>query len=304
LTNSRIVSVVGAGPAGLSASIQLSRFGISHFIFEKSIPGGLLRNGNLISNYTGVFPPVTGARLAEMMTEHYTNFSRGIIYSLVNNAVFDVDKGKFVVTAGGSEYFSDFIIAASGTRPVKPEIIKTVPDDLMKYIDFCVAGLKEVEKAQILIVGAGDSAFDYALSLSALNHVEIINRSERIKALHNLRKAVLCRKSIKYRNRTELGEIKAGNKKALNVRLIKPGEDLWQEFDRIIFAIGREPEDAYLEELKKSERDSLIRKGRLFLSGDINKARYRQALIAAGDGLESAMKINDLIEGYGYESRI
>ncbi|MEN8222320.1 MAG: NAD(P)/FAD-dependent oxidoreductase, partial [Acidobacteriota bacterium] len=219
MKNYRIVSIIGAGPAGLSASIQLNRFGIEHFIFDKSGPGGLLLNGNLIGNYTGVFPPVTGAALAEMMTDHFNSFSQEVIKLSVDRVDYDESKDKFIATTGSSSYFSDYIIAASGTKPVKPGIIKSVPADLLQYIDFGVTGLSDVKNEMILVVGGGDSAFDYALSLSSSNKVEIINRSERVKALKSLKEIVFSRKSIVYGNSTELGEIKEGDERALSVKL-------------------------------------------------------------------------------------
>ncbi len=304
MKNSRIVSIIGAGPAGLSASIQLSRFGIEHYIFEKSVPGGLLRNGNRISNYTGVFPSVTGEVLAEMMREHFNYFAGKVINLCVNRIIYDNEEKKFITSAGETDHYSDFVIAASGTRPVIPEILKTVHERLLKYIEFEVTEMNHVENGKILVVGGGDSGFDYALTLSASNKVEIINRSERIRAIKSLQEIVLSRESINYHSKTELTEITDGEKKPLKVSLNKSDQSTFHEFDRIVFAIGRDPEDSYLSGLKNEELDMLIGKGRIYMAGDIRKGRCRQALIAAGNGLESAMKINEMIEGFRDESSI
>jgi len=304
LKKNTIVSIIGAGPAGLSASIQLSRFGIEHFIFDRSVPGGLLRNGNLVSNYTGVFPPVTGEVLAGMMIDHFNSYSREVIRSIVERVDYSEATDKFSIKAGSSDYISDFVIAASGTIPVKPDIIKSVSSDLLKYIDFGVTGLTGVEAKRILVVGGGDSAFDYALTLSTSNNIVIFNRSERIRALKSLKEVVFSIKNIRYRKNTELIGIENGSKRSLSVNLLNSGVNRSEEFDRIVFATGRKPEDTYLSDLGKSVLGSLIRRGRIYISGDMNKGRCRQALIAAGDGLESAMKINDLIEGYHDESSI
>ncbi len=304
MNKSGIVAIIGAGPAGMSASIQLNRFGIEHFIFEKSEPGGLLRNGNRISNYTGVFPPVTGIELTQKMISHFSSYSREMIKLPVEKVKYDESKDKFIISAGRSQFVSDFVIAASGTIPAKPEILKSVPDELLKYIDFEVTGLTGVEQENILVVGGGDSAFDYALTLSALNNVVIINRSERIKALNSLQEVVFSKKNINYFDNTELTEIRKEGVKGLRVDLIKSGEIRSEAFDRIVFATGRKPEDTFLSDIEKPVLDSLIFNGRIYLVGDIKKGRCRQALIAAGDGLESAMKINDMIEGNNYGSSI
>ncbi|HHI03008.1 MAG TPA: FAD-dependent oxidoreductase, partial [candidate division Zixibacteria bacterium] len=49
------VIIIGAGPAGIAAAIQLKRSGLNPAIFEKKKIGGLLNNANLVENYPG-FP--------------------------------------------------------------------------------------------------------------------------------------------------------------------------------------------------------------------------------------------------------
>jgi len=44
------VAIIGAGPAGIAAAIQLKRFGFDTLLLEKDTVGGLLRNANLVEN--------------------------------------------------------------------------------------------------------------------------------------------------------------------------------------------------------------------------------------------------------------
>lgn len=303
MINHRTVSIVGAGPAGLSASIQLNRFGISHFVFEKSAPGGLLRNGNLISNYAAIHPPVAGKVLADMMIEHFNGFSQEVVRSNVDRVEYDDSADKFSVSAGGSLFTSDFVITATGTKPVRPEILKNLTAGLLKYVRFDVIGMEGIKNQRVLVVGGGDCAFDYALTLSSHNDVEIINRTDRIKALQCLRDKISSTDRIKVRIGTELGEITGGGNRPLKTVIVKSGEKTVEEFDGIVFAAGRVPDTACISGLGKNRQDSLIKKGRLYLAGDLVRGKHRQALIAAGDGLAAAMKINDMIEGYRNDER-
>ncbi len=45
--------IIGAGPAGIAAALQLHRYGINPIILEKDKIGGLLRNADLVENYPG-----------------------------------------------------------------------------------------------------------------------------------------------------------------------------------------------------------------------------------------------------------
>jgi len=293
----KTVAIIGAGPAGLSASIQLSRFGISHFIFERSLPGGLLRNGNLIGNFTGLYPPVSGADLSEMMITHFESYSQEIINSCVKEVKYDLENDKFRISAGESIYVTEYIIAASGTYPVKPDIIKRCPEELMKNIHFEIYNISDLSGKHVLIVGGGDCAFDYSLTLRQSNTVEILNRTEKIKALKILQDKVLSDKRIHYRSEVLIGEIIKGEEKPLKVKLIEKGNIRYQEYDIIIFAIGREPDDLYLSGFSREELDSLIKNGKIYLAGDIKNGVFRQAIIAAGNGVESAMRIFDKLKG-------
>ena len=63
------VIIIGAGPAGIAAAIQLKRFGIKALIFEKDRIGGLLRNANRIENYPGFPEGISGIRFVERLEE-------------------------------------------------------------------------------------------------------------------------------------------------------------------------------------------------------------------------------------------
>ncbi|MFC1726893.1 FAD-dependent oxidoreductase, partial [candidate division KSB1 bacterium] len=54
------VIIIGAGPAGIAAAIQLRRYNIEPVVFEKNEIGGLLRNAGRIENYPGFPEGVTG----------------------------------------------------------------------------------------------------------------------------------------------------------------------------------------------------------------------------------------------------
>jgi len=59
------VVIIGAGPAGLAAAIQLQRQGIPALILERGQIGGLLNNAYWVENYPGFVEGITGADLAD-----------------------------------------------------------------------------------------------------------------------------------------------------------------------------------------------------------------------------------------------
>ena len=58
--------IIGAGPAGLTTAMQLSRQGIKAPVFEKKQVGGLLLNANLVENYSGFVEGISGPDLVDL----------------------------------------------------------------------------------------------------------------------------------------------------------------------------------------------------------------------------------------------
>src|SRR3990172_4711953 len=61
------VLIIGAGPAGIAAAIQLKRYGIPFVLLEKERVGGLLWNANLVENYPGFPAGVSGPKLVRLI---------------------------------------------------------------------------------------------------------------------------------------------------------------------------------------------------------------------------------------------
>ncbi len=290
------VSIIGAGPAGLSASIQLNKFGIDHSIYEKNLPGGLLRNGNLINNYPGIYPAVSGEVLSEKIVKHFKSFGQRVIKAEVESVDFDKKKDKFVIRMGKDISYSDFLIVASGTIHRKPELFKTIPKILKSAIYFEIDKLIGLSGKKIAIVGGGDCAFDYSLSMSLSNNVIIFNRSVRIRALKELQNKVAAVSGIDHRNCTEVLNIKKGKTKLLNMETVKFGKKDNEDFDLVVFAVGRVPMIDFLNNIDENMKNKLMMNSKLLFAGDVKNGFMRQAVIASGDGVESSMKIEKKIK--------
>jgi len=150
--------------------------------------------------------------------------------------------------------------------------------------------LAETEK-HIVIVGAGDAAFDYALNLTKnRNSVTILNRGRDVKCLGLLWERAKVDSAIEYRAETPVSAVEVdetGNTISGAGRLrvqTEAGEFI--EADYLLFAIGRVPQTDFLS----AELVNQNVKG-LYFVGDVRNGLYRQAAIAAGDGLRAAMDI-------------
>ena len=157
------VAVIGCGPAGIAAAVQLVREGHPPLVFEGKRPGGLLRNANLVENYPGCPGGISGPELVERMLaqleEHSVEVRREEVLELV------CDEKSFSLRTGSGVYAALRVVLAPGTRPR----VLTVPDDCRGRVFSEVAEMGDVSGKRVAIIGAGDAAFDYALNLGREN---------------------------------------------------------------------------------------------------------------------------------------
>ena len=275
------VIVIGAGPGGTTAAIQLKRYGIPFILLEKERVGGLLWSANLVENYPGFPAGVSGPKLIGLIKKQMERIGVQVTFDSVTK--LDLQNERFLVTTQHTQYFPRYVIVATGTKS-KP-IPLVFPADVQNRIFSDVYHFLNEREKQIVIIGAGDAAFDYALNLTKnRNSVTILNRGRDVKCLGLLWERATAEPNIVYRAEAPVSAVafdKLANR--LEVRL-KAGESLFADY--LLFAIGRIPQTDFLsEELFDKNMDGL------YFVGDVKNGLYRQAAIAAGDGLRVAMEI-------------
>ncbi len=287
---SKDVVIIGAGPAGISAAVQLKRYDIEAVLLEKDEAGGLLREANIVENYPGFPEGISGMHLADLFTQQLDK--SGIEINFEKVLKLDYKKELFLIKTDNRIYSSRIVIIASGTMPRAACI--EIPAGLNNHVFFGIRQLYQVKNKKIAIIGAGDIAFDYALNLSKNNEVFILNRGNLIKCLPLLYRRVKETENISYLENVTVKNIKShsdGLILNLNNSKIKNEYDIFASC--ILYAIGRVPCDNFISENVNNNIDKLEDMKILHMIGDFKKGYYRQTAIAAGDGIKCAMKISE-----------
>lgn len=280
------IGIIGAGPAGIACAIQLRRFGLEPVIYEKAEVGGLLKNANFVENYLGFPFGISPAYLIEGFMNHLVRYEVDIRYQEVISVEYQ--KKKFLLKTRAEENFFDYLVIASGTRPRRLEAFDKQGKDKVFYEVF---PLKKVKGKEIGIIGAGDAAFDYALTLASTNQVKIFNRTDQIKCLPLLFERCEKNANIKYFPEKVLKSL-TDKEKYLSVEFTYHNERVEYLLDYIIFATGRDPQLGFLDGSLQKHFEKLKEEQRLYLIGDVKNELNRQVAIAAGDGIRVAMEIN------------
>ena len=187
-------------------------------------------------------------------------------------------------------YLSQIVVIASGTRPITfPD--DQVPPDTLGHIYYEVDSLRDVARKQIVIVGAGDAAFDYALNLSKRNHVTILNRSGRIRCLQLLWKGAITSPFITYLPNTNISRVSRESDDGLALECETPGGNLRVYAHYLIGALGREPQLGFVTANLRKQFAQLQINDFLHVIGDAKNGFFRQTAIAVGDGILAGMKI-------------
>ncbi len=280
------VAIIGAGPAGVSAAIQLRRYGIEFIVLEKERIGGLLLNANLVENYPGFPGGIPGQDLVRLLESHLEN--SGVHVSFQEVLELDHDGSVFIIRTNGGALASRIAVIASGTVPLR--LTQAVPKEIESRIFYEIVPLAQVSGKKIAVIGSGDAAFDYALSLSQKNEVLILNRSEKIKCLPLLWKRAMEVSTISYLENLQVTTInQADSGLLLCGRSPHEKRDIHVSF--LVVAVGRRPNLDFLSQNLKNNLKEYRKERLLYMAGDVKNGIYRQAAISAGDGIKAAMEI-------------
>lgn len=286
------VVVIGSGPAGLTASLYLARDGYKVFNVTGEEPGGNLANIKLIENYPGVISS-SGYDLYKIMMNQCLNV--GVLfleYNIVEKCTQDDDGIYYSFLDDERIIKSKSIIFAIGG------IHNTLSLDGEEEfygdgISFCATcdGPVYTHK-DVAIIGGGNSAMDFAISLSKYcNHVTIIHRRNSFRASNDMIEKVKKLNNVSF--------IMNHNVKSFDKNLFKgkfdltlideKGNDTLLDVDGMFYALGFKNNTIPCE----FKNDIGI-----FSCGDMNINEYMQVVTAAGSGCIAAKNCSKYLNSF------
>lgn len=286
------VVIIGAGPAGIAAALQLHRYGIDPIILEKDKIGGLLRNADLVENYPGFPDGISGKNLTYLFATQLQN-SVDVIFEEVIS--LDFHDGVFLIETSERTFYSRLVLVGSGTRAREFSDIE-IPENAKRRVFYEIHPIMEEKGRSVIIVGAGDAAFDYALNLGHHNDIIVLNRGENESCLPLLRERAERSPAISYHKQTEISMIDGGSFGELLVECTSPDGILRFNAHYLIFATGRDPQLDFLSRNLREHAGELEDTGLLYFAGDVKNGIFRQTSIAVGEGVMAAMKMFKKIE--------
>jgi thioredoxin reductase (NADPH) len=310
--------IVGAGPAGLSASISAESERVNTLILDAGEkPGGQAGTSSFIENYAGFPDGISGAELMGRFIDQALRFTTEFEGpTRVNSITPRQGEGFEVRTEDGDSYLGGAVLIACG---VEYRILRA--RNLSAYLgrgaNYGSPDLNvSYENKRVVVVGGANSAGQAACHLASFEGCQVkmfirgdsIERGmsgyliDKINALENVEVTV----------QTELKGVDGeGCVETVFYKQSGHDEEYTCEADEIFVMIGSEPRTLWLPELEKDDRGFIVSgsdisedgragfiettKGRaplahetsmpgVFTAGDVRCGTDKRVALAAGDG--------------------
>lgn len=157
------VIIVGGGPAGMSAALNLLRSGKDVLIIEKESFGGKINLAPCVENFPG-FEKISGLEFTQKFLNQIKKL--GMKYKI--EEVLNVSKNEdnqFEVQTNLNKYYSKSVIIAIGTQ--KRELNLGEKQFIGKGVSYCaVCDGVFYKNKDVCVIGDGNTALQYSLYLS------------------------------------------------------------------------------------------------------------------------------------------
>ncbi len=297
--------IIGAGPAGLAASIYASRYKLNHLRLGAAI-GGQVNEIHNIENWPGDIS-VSGFNLLSRFVEH----AKSLGVAPQNESIVSIKKNEeniFEITTAKNVYKTCTVIMAMGTEYRKMNVPgeKEFTGKGVSYCATCDAMF--FRNKTVCVAGGGNAAVVVALNLTDFaSKVYLIYRGDRFSAEPVWLDKMAANPKIEAIRNTNIIEIKGGQKVEKIILDNAYNDKTYLEVDGVFVEIGSEPGvelaqkiGVEIDEQKyiKVNADMSTNIAGVFAAGDITNGsnKFRQILTAAAEGAIAANGVYKMLK--------
>lgn len=291
------VIIVGAGAAGLTAAVYTCRKKLKTAVISIDI-GGQTNLTNHIENYPGT-GPMSGPELMQRFQNEAIGFGAEIIMGKADK-VDKTEKGFKIHLANDEEYECKSLILAYGKVP-RSLGIENEERFFGRGVSTCVTCDAPLYKnRETAVIGGGNSAVEGALELATIaKKVYLIHRRDTFRADEVTVEKLKEHKNIEVVLNTVSTKVIGGkNVDGMEVENIVTKEKRTLKVDGIFIEIGYIVDTSFVSHLVKvnDKKEIIVDENcntsypGIFAAGDITPVKYKQTVIAAGEGSKAALE--------------
>ena len=292
------VTVVGSGPAAVSAAIYAARKGLNVAMIGVKI-GGQVLDTNEIENIIGTVL-TTGAKFAETLEKHLKEHEIAFKEGHLVKEIKEDGKDKILVTDDGKSYKTKTVIVATGAKP-RSLNIPGEAEYVGKGVHYCSTCDGPFYKGlNVAVIGGGNSGVEAALDLSGIaKSVTLIEFMPELKADKVLQEKLAEQPNVKTILNSATVKVN-GNEfvESIVYKSRETDEEKTLNVEGMFVEIGLSPRSEVVKDLVETnkigeivinpENNSTSVAG-IFAAGDVTNIRQKQIIIAMGEGAKAAL---------------
>ena len=297
------VLIIGSGPAGYTAGIYAARAGLKPVLVSGPQIGGQLTITTDVENFPGFPLPIAGGELMQNMQEQ----ARNVGVEIVDDKIIEVDFSRrpFECNSENHNLFcSDSIIIATGASARWLGL----PSE-EKFRGFGVSGCATCDgffyrNRDVAVVGGGNTAVEEANYLTNFaNSVTLIHRRDALRADKTMQERLLGNPKITVEWNSVVEEITGTDNPlavtGVKIKNVKNDKTKILKVEGLFIAIGHHPNTEIFQNQLELDGDGYIKTQTgscqtsvpgVFAAGDVQNAKFRQAIVAAGSGCIAALE--------------
>jgi len=301
----RNLVIIGSGPAGLTAAIYAARANLSPLLIEGWQSGGQLTTTTEVENYPGFSKGIMGPELMKEMRAQAERFGTEFLTGDVS--AVDLSERPFRLTIDGEQLVeAGALILATGASSIRLGL----PNEqrLTGYgVSTCATCDGYFFRGRdLVVVGGGDSAVEEATFLTKFARtVTIVHRRDKLRASKIMQDRAMKNEKISFAWNSVVEDI-LGTDLVTGVRLknLVTGATTDLPCAGVFVAIGHRPNTDLVKGQLEMDQHGYILTSRgtatnvagVFAAGDVQDAKYRQAITAAGSGCMAAIDAERFLE--------
>ena len=295
--------IIGAGPCGIGAAIELKKLGIEAVIIEKGPVGGKVNIAPRVDNYPG-FTKIPGPDLAY---EFYLKAKNNGIKIISDEVVSLTKEENFIVECKRETFVSKTVLVACGTkeRTLGLENEERLFGHGVSYCAICDGHFFKGQ--DVLVIGGGNSALKEALHLvNICNKVTLIHRRNEFRGLNHLVDELKGHANAEVLTPYIPLEINGGDSlESVKIQNVETKEIKEVKVQGCFPLVGQLPNSNFvkIENVLNEwgtipvDKKMMSSVSGLFAGGDILPRDIRQIYLAEHDGMVAARSINEYLKG-------